>query len=225
MSAQEPALPSLRSLSLRDQALAAVREAIVMGTISPGTHLAETKLAANLGISRGTLREAMRQLQQEGLAVLDGRGRLHVRQLDEQTIRDTFVVRASLESLAARIISEMPSAQKKDAIAELEAALENLKNAETKSLHDNIEADLNVHRTLCRASGNAALLHNWEQLAGVISMSIMMAGPERARRNMLAERHCVILDAVRAITPDVEGRFLNHFLSVLDDFFPDSAAG
>ncbi len=57
----------LEKTSLREQALTALRRAITTGQLPPGTHLVETELSDALQISRGTLREAMRQLQQEGL--------------------------------------------------------------------------------------------------------------------------------------------------------------
>ena len=63
--------------------------------------MVETELSEQLGISRGTLREAMRQLQQEGLLVAQTRGRLFVRRLGPKEIGDIFAVRASLEALAA----------------------------------------------------------------------------------------------------------------------------
>src|SRR5699024_8952450 len=130
MTTTASSLPSLHTQNLREQALVALREAIVMGSLSPGSHLAEVRLANDLGISRGTLREALRQLQQEGLAVTDGRGRLHVRSLDPRTIRDTFRVRAALESLAARTIAELPAPAKNSALTALEKALEVMAAAE-----------------------------------------------------------------------------------------------
>ncbi len=84
---------------------------------TPGTHLVETELSEALQISRGTLREAMRQLQQEGLISAGARGRLSVRHLDTKEIRDIFDVRAALESLAARELASRPD--RADAVAEL----------------------------------------------------------------------------------------------------------
>ena len=60
-------LGGLAKTSLREQALDQLRNAVTSGEIEPGTHLVETELSAALSISRGTLREALRQLQQEGL--------------------------------------------------------------------------------------------------------------------------------------------------------------
>ncbi len=66
MSMEGASLLRLEKTSLREQALTALRRAITTGQLPPGTHLVETELSDALQISRGTLREAMRQLQQEG---------------------------------------------------------------------------------------------------------------------------------------------------------------
>ena len=81
MAATAPLL-GLEKKSLREQALSALRIAITSGELEPGRHLVETELSDMLQISRGTLREALRQLEQEGLLSAGPRGRLSVRHLD-----------------------------------------------------------------------------------------------------------------------------------------------
>ena len=105
MSVEATSLLRLEKTSLRQQALTALRRAITTGQLTPGTHLVETELSEALQISRGTLREAMRQLQQEGLISAGARGRLSVRHLDAKEIADIFHVRAALESLAATLLA------------------------------------------------------------------------------------------------------------------------
>lgn len=218
MTSAAAPLPSLQSQNLREQALVALREAIVMGSLSPGSHLAEVRLASDLGISRGTLREALRQLQQEGLAVTDGRGRLHVRSLDARTIRDAFRVRAALESLAARTITELPATEKRRALQALETALDAMGAAEAESLHVRLEADVEFHRTLCRASGNEQLLKTWEQISGVVRMSIKFAGVDKARQNVAVARHREVTAMLQENPRDLEARMTSHILTVLHDF-------
>ncbi|MGP5412077.1 GntR family transcriptional regulator [Brachybacterium paraconglomeratum] len=218
MTSTASPLPSLQTQNLREQALVALREAIVMGALSPGAHLGEVRLASDLGISRGTLREALRQLQQEGLAVTDGRGRLHVRSLDARTIRDTFRVRAALESLAARTIADLPGPAKERALAALDRALEVMAEIEGGSLHERLEADVEFHRTLCRVSGNEPLLKTWEQVSGVVRMSIMYAGVDKARQNVAVARHREVTEILREVPSDLEARMTTHILDVLDDF-------
>ena len=187
-------LLGLEKMSLREQALIALRRAITTGDLEPGRHLVETELSELLQISRGTLREALRQLQQEGLVSAGARGRLSVRHLDAKEIRDIFSVRGVLESLAARTLCELPD--KEAALAELRTAVGTMEKAAESSLEERIESDLEFHRTLCRLSGNETLLHSWESLEGSIRMSIMYAGIEKAVKNMSVGRHHDIVAAI-----------------------------
>lgn len=213
MSVEAPSLLRLEKTSLREQALTALRRAITTGQLPPGTHLVETDLSDALQISRGTLREAMRQLQQEGLISAGARGRLSVRHLDTKEIKDIFDVRAALESLAASELAARSDradavAQLREAVAEMMAswaasnledrAASNLEDRAASNLEDRIEADLKFHRTMCHLSGNETLLHSWSSLEGSIRMSIMFAGMDRALKNMDVKRHSDIVDAIES---------------------------
>ena len=196
MSVENPSLLRLEKTSLREQALSALRRAITTGQLKPGTHLVETELSDALQISRGTLREAMRQLQQEGLISAGARGRLSVRHLDSKEIRDIFNVRAALESLAARELASAPD--RAEAAVTLRRAVEDMDRWAASDLEDRIEADLRFHRTMCQLTGNETLLHQWTSLEGSIRMSIMFAGVDRAIKNMDAKRHLEIVDAIES---------------------------
>ena len=187
-------LLGLQKKSLREQALAALRAAITSGELEPGRHLVETELSEMLQISRGTLREALRQLEQEGLLSAGPRGRLSVRHLDAKEIRDIYSVRAALESLAARTLCELPDRQ--HVISSLKSAIEAMSAAEKSSLQDRVESDLEFHRTMCRLTGNETLLHSWESLEGSIRMSIMFAGRDKGVMNMSVGRHYDIVTAI-----------------------------
>lgn len=194
MSVDATSLLRLEKTSLRQQALTALRRAITTGQLPPGTHLVETELSEALQISRGTLREAMRQLQQEGLISAGARGRLSVRHLDAKEIKDIFDVRAALESLAARELSA--KADRADAVRALRDAVADMEKWAASNLEDRIEADLRFHRMMCQLTGNETLLHSWSSLEGSIRMSIMFAGVDRAIKNMDARRHLEIVDAI-----------------------------
>ena len=194
MSVEASSLLRLEKTSLREQALTALRRAITTGQLRPGTHLVETDLSEALQISRGTLREAMRQLQQEGLISAGARGRLSVRHLDAKEITDIFDVRAALEALAAQTLASRQD--RAEAVSALRAAVADMERWAASNLDDRIEADLAFHRTMCQLSANEMLLHSWSSLEGSIRMSIMFAGVDRALKNMDTKRHSDIVDAI-----------------------------
>ncbi len=204
-----PRLGSLEKTSLREQALDVLRNAVTSGEIAPGTHLVETELSAALSISRGTLREALRQLEQEGLVEPSERGRLRVRTLSAVEIQQMFEVRAALEGLAAVLLCKLED--RAAVVAQLQAALDNLAAA-TGSIGDMVEIDLEFHRTLCALTGNATLVHAWESLAGSIRMSIMFAGADRAMTNMSVRRHQALVDAIATGDPDKARRTFDEHM-------------
>jgi DNA-binding GntR family transcriptional regulator len=187
-------LSGLERTSLRAQAVTALRLAITTGGLAPGTLLVESELSESLQISRGTLREAFRQLQQEGLISTNKRGRLSVRNLDAKEIRNIFSVRGALESLAAIELCELPD--RREVITQLRKAMEEMEAAAGSGLEAQIEADLKFHLTLCSLADNETLLHSWKTLEGSIRMCIMFAGLAKAVANMDVRRHAEIVDAI-----------------------------
>jgi DNA-binding GntR family transcriptional regulator len=151
-----------------------------------------------MGISRGTLREALRQLEYEGLIEVGERGRLTVRTLTDAELADMFAVRAALEGLAA---AELSTRSDRDLwLGRLQGAVDAL-GAAGGSIGDLVEADLAFHRLLCELTGNATLVRAWETLTGPIRVAILFAGPEAALANMAVARHLQLLDAIATGDP------------------------
>lgn len=201
--------------SLSDRVLTALRPAIITGTIAPDTHLSEVPLSTSLGVSRGTVREALAVLQREGLAEVDHRGRMRVPHLDSTAIRETFQVREALEAMAARLIVEQGKVE--ESSPALEARIAEMRESRSRSLFDQVNADIAFHRTLVESAGNSALLANWEALAGRVSMAILYAGAERAVENMSPERHVQLLVALQSnSTRVVVFELRTHFCQALE---------
>ncbi|HEY6255141.1 MAG TPA: GntR family transcriptional regulator [Xanthobacteraceae bacterium] len=103
-----PAVPAIRrsAAPLRHDVLEALRGSIVSGRLAPGARLIERELIGMMGVSRTVIREALRQLEAEGLVdVVPNRGAI-VRELTVAEARDLYAIRALLEGLAARMFVE-----------------------------------------------------------------------------------------------------------------------
>src|SRR3546814_186449 len=78
-------------------------ERIADGTYPPGDRLIETRIARELGVSQGPVREALRQLAGMGLVVFEAHRGCRVRRVDQDELDEVSVVRAALEETAARL--------------------------------------------------------------------------------------------------------------------------
>ncbi len=188
-------LEGLKRTTLREQCLEALRTAITSGQLPPGEHLVEADLSEVFGVSRGTLREALRRLEQEGLVVAGSRGRLSVRTISQEEVADIYRVRAALEALAAGTVTTAQDRDEK--VAKLAKSAKNLAEVEGDMEHQ-IEADLAFHRLLCELTENETLVKTWLTLEGPIRMTFMHAGPENALRNMSSDRHTALVDIIAA---------------------------
>jgi GntR family transcriptional regulator, trigonelline degradation regulator len=102
-----PSGPALTTIDksaapLRRQVLDELRHSIIAGRLAPGARLVERELVAMMGVSRTVVREALRQLETEGLiSIIPNKGPI-VRELTFAEARDLYSIRAVLEGLAAR---------------------------------------------------------------------------------------------------------------------------
>src|SRR5262245_2591404 len=96
-------LPQIGQKSLRHQVLETLREAIITGRFQPGNRLVEEELCLQLGVSRGPVREALRQLEQEGLVVSFPYRATEVIGVSEEEVREVLIpMRLTLERFAFR---------------------------------------------------------------------------------------------------------------------------
>lgn len=91
---------------VRDHALDKLRSAITTGLYPPGTRLVERQLCEAIGVSRTSVREALRQLQSEGLVDVGKRRNIQVALISAKDAEDIYVLREKLETLAARRFAE-----------------------------------------------------------------------------------------------------------------------
>ena len=144
-----------RPTLIREEVYSHLRDAIVGGEFAPGERLGEVELTARLGVSRTPIREAIQRLTQEGLLEnLPGRG-ARIRVVSAAEARDAYVVRETLDGLAA----ELAAAQHTTADAEaLRRALKALEAAPGSDYREQTRLDLSFHRAIAQAAHNAALL-------------------------------------------------------------------
>lgn len=98
--------PSGPTLTVSEQIAAKVGDRIVAGSLAPGARLGEQELADEFATSRGPIREAIRILEREGLAIVLPRRGAEVTSLSAAELRDLFEVRAGLYEIVVRKLAE-----------------------------------------------------------------------------------------------------------------------
>src|SRR5690242_16601242 len=88
-----------------------LREQILTGNLAPAVRLVELQLAQHFAVSRTPVREALKRLIAEGLVVADANRGMIVRDVDPAEVEDIYVVRESLDGLAARLAATHCSAE------------------------------------------------------------------------------------------------------------------
>lgn len=146
---------SLHRTSLRDQALTAIRHAIVTGQIESGVVYSAASLAAELGVSNSPVREAMLALVDDGLMeVVPNRG-YRLIAFSAADTAEIAQLRVLLEVPAVGLAAEAHLGARLPALEELVEAIE--QTAADGDVHGNLEADREFHLALVGACGNQRL--------------------------------------------------------------------
>lgn len=181
--------------SVADQVYAVLRERIASGEIERGSRLHQEDLAAEFGVSRTPVREALRRLAAEGLVDLFANRGARVATASEEQLRSSYETRLVVEPGAARIAAERrleaPLARMRAAISEEEQA-----GLSTPRL---FKANRDFHLALVEGTGNPELVkfmeHVWIGRIGA-TLYATEASPEGLKADSAA--HVSIADAIEA---------------------------
>lgn len=191
--------------SLGQETLERLRQAVLSGELPEGAPLPEAATAARLGVSRVPVREALVELERQGLVEFDATGRTCVRRFQARDVQEILTLRAALQTLAARLAAEraVPADLRR-----LEALLE--RTAETVDLTEFSGLDTAFHDEVVAIARHGRLTRAWGDLRS--QMELWLARLHRRREDL---KHDV---------RDVTFRTHREFLDVLSRRRPDEAA-
>lgn len=188
--------------SLVDAAYEALKEAIRNAVFAPGYQGSEGEIAAQLGMSRTPVHEAIIRLQEEGLVrVLPRRG-VVVCAISPEDMREIYEVVVALETASAELIAEKPEAAR-GAIAE-ELAGVNAEMAEALARGDLVSwagADGRFHQLLVERAGNRRLSRMFASIMDQSHRARMLTLRLRPRPEASVEDHAAIVAAIRRGDP------------------------
>lgn len=145
-----------------------LRNAILSGEIAPGAQVTEHSLAEQFGVSRGPLREAMRQLIDEGLLVTVPYTGTHVVELSVEDVREIYSLRVTLEIFAFELVWSQRDEGFRRGLLARHAALTHCIDAQDDV--GSIHAELQLHGFVYEASAHKILIKTWESIRGRLQL-------------------------------------------------------
>lgn len=171
-----------------------IKQHILDGTLPPGTHLVETTIAEQLGTSRGPVREALRQLEANGIVEVRANIGTFVRELSSEEVREIYTARSVLEGYLARLTATKATPAE---IEQLYQAVEAASEAASRgSLEDTVNADFNLHRLIWQISGHKIIYDLLSHLEVRIRLFITLQAQLFETLSMSIQDHRFIVDAI-----------------------------
>lgn len=204
----------MENYSLRGQVFQTIRENILKGKYQADEELRETTLGKELGVSRTPVREALRQLELEGLVkIIPNRG-AYVIGISEKDVHDIYLIRSELEGLCVRMAAEHITKEK---IEELEEALILSEyHLEKDNMEQLTELDGKFHQILYAASESRILEHVLSDFHKYVQLARRNSVKEKSRAKQSIAEHRQILNAIKEGNADEAEKFANtHILNVM----------
>lgn len=193
--AESSSLGQIKNKSLRERVLDSLRTAIVSGELKPGQPLVETELAAQLGVSRAPLREAIHILNTEGLLETVPYHGTTVRRLNRTDIEELYSLRSLLESFAIERI--IVNGEPESAVNVLRGITnEMLSAAEDGDLSAVNRLDRRFHDALIELSGHSLLATLWNTITQRVQQVMALRNRRNSDMRQIAYNHLPIIEAI-----------------------------
>ncbi|MDF2539801.1 MAG: hypothetical protein K0S76_2822 [Herbinix sp.] len=196
--------------SLRGRVFNKIRENILSGVYKENEELKENTIGLELGVSRTPVREALRQLELEGLVTIIPNKGAYVTGITSKDIHDIYMIRSYLEGLCAKWACEHITE------AEIEALDEILYLSEfhaRRSHHEQlVELDNKFHDLIYKASGSKILDHVLSDFHHYVERIRKITLSRSSRATKSNEEHALILDAIKKRDGDLAEKLAHEHI-------------
>ena len=177
-----------------------LKEMIISGELPPHTRLVELQFAAEFGVSRTPVREALKRLTADKLVHADPVRGLVVHEPEPHEIQDVYLVREVLEGLATRLAAQRIAPEELQRLrAILDSMHHGLSNGQTEIV---VNANMAFHDVIYRAAGNATLSRLARDLSDFVRRFSTEAFSSSPRVNTVFDEHEAILKALEEHDPE-----------------------
>lgn len=203
--------------TLREEVVILIRKRILNREIKPGERIKELELSKELNISRGPVREALRQIEQEGLVEYSPNRGCTVKTISPSTMREIYLLRSTLEILAVKIYLGNMKPSSIEKLKELVNKMERL--AEENELSGIVEVDEEFHATIVREANAKLLYDTWKTFeGGNAAVYYTMQSSNLMPRKHLKANHYMIIEAFEERNMDKIVEIIqNHYMVVPED--------
>ncbi len=203
-------IEQVRDVSLGEMIRQDVLASILRGELSPGDRINEPDVAARLGVSRVPVREALKALESSGLVYSKKHAGVFVRAIDAREVADLYQLRASIDSLAGRLLVRrmlaMPKAkQVKELFASLESSIQTMDTMTGKAYyHEN----LRFHWMIVEGAANKSAADMYEQIVHKLHVARLGNLSDEKNRIASSKEHRQIVKAIRSGEEQVASQVL-----------------
>ena len=205
--------------SLRGRVFQKIREDILTGVYKEHDELREVSIGEELGVSRTPVREALRQLELEGLVTIVPNKGAYVTGITPQDVHDIYKIRSLLEGLCARWATEHITGRQIEELEEIILLSEfHLRKKSAEQAEQVSELDGKFHKVLYEASNSRILEHVLSDFHKYVQMARMMSVGAKDRAERSIEEHMDILTAIKDKDPDKAEWLANqHIMKVMEN--------
>jgi DNA-binding GntR family transcriptional regulator len=209
--------------SLRGKVFNHILEGILSGRFRAGDSLVETTLAKEIGVSRTPVREAIRQLEREGLVYSIPNKGVFVNGLSKKDVEDIYRIRSLNEGLAVKLAAERMDEEQRRQLEETAALMEYY--TEKNNMEQVAKLDIRFHTLIYESSKSKVLGHILSTLLVYVQQARLgsLKAPQRAQKAL--KEHKAILDEIFAGNGDqAEALMQEHIKGAMMNLFNDQSS-
>jgi GntR family transcriptional regulator of gluconate operon len=208
----------IEMLTISQQVVRLIRRRIFSGILQPGERVIESKIAEEMDISRGPVREAIKELENDGLIVTHPRKGSYIIKLADKDIEEILTLRALLEGHAVTLAIDN---LKEQDFSRLRGILNDIsEHAIKQDVLGVARVNMQFHEEICRLSGHQRLYFAWKTLLGPIRMLSAMTTEFYTKVEEIRAHHENLLDSlIKGDKIYAKGCFEKHILNSMHQLF------
>lgn len=212
-------LPPVKTSTLRENVAEVLINAVLSGKFKPGDRLNESELGRQLRVSRAPIREALHQLQEQGLVMNQPRRGMFVVSLSDEDVQKINALRLILESEALLLCRHHLNPQNERKLVQ---QIDRMERTGPTSALEAMRLDLAFHRTIWSQTGNEFLERTLSSLTASLFAFSLVKKPREQQMRMILDSHRPLLEFIQGKRPEKEAHAVMYEHLALRWGAPDS---